>query len=69
MTAEQVRALSVADKLMVMEVIWDDMRERLRDADLPAEIKDLLDRRRQRVKDGVSGLRDWDEVKTRIGRG
>lgn len=68
MTAEDVKALPIAQKIQIMEAIWEDLRDRFEHLDLPQELKGLLDQRRARVRDGSAQLHDWDSVKSTIGR-
>ena len=68
MTAEEVKLLPTAEKLRIMEAIWEDMRDRFDEIEVSPEVKALLDERRARVRDGQSSLLDWDEVKSRIGK-
>jgi len=68
MTAEEVRALPITEKIQIMEAIWEDLRERFDRMDLPQAHKELLDRRRARVEAGSARLLDWDAVKSTIGR-
>jgi len=67
MTTEEVRALPIGQKLMIMEAIWDDMRSQFERLDVPEKIKGLLDHRRARVRDGSAQLLQWDDVKESIG--
>lgn len=68
MTADEVRTLPMDQKLQIMEAIWEDLRERFENADLPEQLKSLLDQRRAKVRDGSTELLDWDAVKFTIGR-
>jgi putative addiction module component (TIGR02574 family) len=68
MTAEEVRALPITEKIQIMEALWEDLRDRFERLDLPQAHKDLLDQRRSRVEKGTSRLLDWDAVKSTIGR-
>ncbi|MEI7729929.1 MAG: addiction module protein [Verrucomicrobiota bacterium] len=68
MIAEEVKALPIDRKLQIMEAIWEDFRDRFDRLDVPQQQKDLLDRRRARVRAGVAQLLDWDSVKGTIGR-
>lgn len=67
MTAEQVKALPVDQKIRIMEAIWEDFRDRFERMDVPQEQKDLLDQRRARVREGKARLLHWDSVKGTIG--
>lgn len=58
----------MAQKIQIMEAIWEDLRDRLEESDLPQRLKDLLDQRRSRVRDGSAKVMDWDRVKAGIGR-
>jgi len=68
MTAEDVKALPIDQKIRIMEAIWEDFRERFDRSDISQQQKDLLDRRRARVRGGAAQLLDWDSIKGTIGR-
>lgn len=68
MTANEVRQLPTAEKLQIMEAIWDDMRDRFDKTEVSPDIKALLDERRARVQNGQSTLLDWDQAKSQIGK-
>ncbi len=68
MTVDEVKALPTAEKFLIMEAIWEDLRGRFEQSDIPPRIKDLLDARRARVRDGSAQVLDWDAVKATIGR-
>jgi len=68
MTVDEVKALPTAQKLQLMEAIWDDLRGRFEQSDIHPRIKDLLDARRARAGDGSAQVLDWDTVKASIGR-
>jgi putative addiction module component (TIGR02574 family) len=67
MTAEEVKALPIAQKIQIMEALWEDLRDRFDRLDLPESQKKLLDERRTRVEEGSARLHDWDSVKATIG--
>ena len=67
MTAEEVKALPVDQKIRIMEAIWEDFRDRFDRMEIPKELKELLDRRRARVREGTAKLLDWESVKGTIG--
>ena len=60
MTAAEVKALPVRDKLQIMEAIWEDFRERFETADLSESQMQLLNERRARVANGSVRLVNWD---------
>ncbi len=68
MTADEVRALPVERKIQIMEGIWEDFRDRFERSEISAQQKQLLDRRRARVREGAARLLDWDSVKGTLGR-
>ncbi len=68
MTAEEVRTLPVERKIQIMEAIWEDFRERFERSEISPQQKQLLDRRRARVREGAARLLDWDAVKGTLGR-
>jgi putative addiction module component (TIGR02574 family) len=67
MTVEEIKTLPVAQKLQIMEAIWEDFRAQFEKFDAPGPLRELLDARRARVKDGSAQLLDWDKVKSTIG--
>jgi hypothetical protein len=67
MTIEEVRTLPVAQKMQIMEAIWEDLRGRFEQSEPPQRLKDLLDQRRARTREGSAKILDWDAVKSGIG--
>ncbi|MDF1658195.1 MAG: addiction module protein [Verrucomicrobiales bacterium] len=68
MTTEELRQLPTEEKVLMMETLWDDLREHFDNAEVSDDQKRLLDQRRTRVESGESRLLEWDEVKSSIGR-
>jgi putative addiction module component (TIGR02574 family) len=68
MTGQDVKALPVAQKIQIMEAIWEDFRDRFDRMTVPEEQRALLDQRRARVRQGAAQLLDWDSVKDAIGK-
>ena len=68
MTGEEVKALPIERKLEIMEAIWEDFRDRFDRLGVSPQQKDLLDRRRARVREGAAQLLDWELVKGTIGK-
>jgi len=58
-TVDEIKTLPVAQKLQIMEAIWEDFRAQFEKFDAPGQLKELLDRRRARVHDGSAQLLDW----------
>jgi hypothetical protein len=68
MTAEEVKALPIERKIQIMEIIWEDFRDRFDRTEVSQQQKELLDHRRARVREGAAQLLDWVSVKGAIGR-
>ena len=68
MTTQEIKDLPTGQKVQIMEVIWEDFRERFEGREIPQQYKDLLDQRRARVDSGEAELLEWDTVKSTIGR-
>ena len=68
MTAEDVKAMPISQKLQIMEAIWVDLRDRFDRLELSPELQELLDRRRARVREGSAQLLNWESVRGTIGK-
>ncbi len=68
MTIEEIKTLPIAQKLRIMEALWEDLRDRFEQCDIPQAQKDLLDARRSRSEKGINKILDWDTVKSTLGR-
>jgi hypothetical protein len=68
MTTEEIKRLSIEQKIQMMEALWEDLRARFERSEIPESVKRLLDERRERVRSGQAQLRDWDSVKGTLGR-
>jgi putative addiction module component (TIGR02574 family) len=68
MIAEDVKSLPIERKIQIMEALWEDFRDRFERSELSTQQKDLLDRRRARVREGTAQPLDWDAVKGTLGR-
>ncbi|MEI7832141.1 MAG: addiction module protein [bacterium] len=58
--------MTVADKLSVMELIWDDLCRNPAALSSPAWHGSTLDEREKRVQQGEETTSDWEEAKQRI---
>ncbi len=58
--------MSTADKLRVVEDIWDDLCHTPADVPSPAWHNDILQAREERIRNGESVFIDWDEAKDQI---
>jgi putative addiction module component (TIGR02574 family) len=68
MIAAEIKALPMAEKIQIMEALWEEFRSNYDESDISIEMKSLLDQRRKRVRSGEYQLMDWDSVKNQIGR-
>lgn len=55
--------MSLEDKLRMLDLLWDDLCRRPDDYPSPAWHADELRNREQRVREGATGFKDWDEAK------
>ena len=60
---EQVRNLSRADKLKLMESLWTDLSENESLLDPPSWHKDALRAAEQRLESGDNAYIEWEEAK------
>ena len=60
--------MTVAEKLRIMEELWEDLRTRAAAVPMPQWHKDLLDEREQLIEKGEAQFSDWETAKDRITR-
>ena len=58
--------MTLPEKLVAMESLWDDLTRCPQSVESPTWHKDILDERRQRVADGEATFMDWETAKTDI---
>lgn len=58
--------LTIAEKLRIMEELWDDLRSRAEEVPMPQWHRDQLDEREQFMEAGNASFDDWDAAKQRI---
>ncbi len=63
MSIAEVKQLPFAEKLQIMEAIWEDLRAQADKVSVPQWHRDLLDERRKAVEDGREELLDWESIK------
>lgn len=66
MTATEIRELSLAERLLLVEEIWDSIAEETDACELTDEQQQELDSRIAAHKDNPKAGASWDEVKARI---
>lgn len=62
----QIDQMTIAEKLRIMEELWDDLRTRAEGVPVPQWQKDLLDERERLIETGEAQLSDWETAKKRI---
>ena len=63
---EQIHQLTLQEKLIAMEAIWDDISSVEENLEIPHWHKDLLDEREKLIADGKARFIDWEEAKEQI---
>jgi hypothetical protein len=58
--------MSITEKLVVMNQIWDDLMRNPDDIPSPEWHKDVLSARAERVKNGEAHFKDLDVVKSEL---
>ena len=65
-TQLQIDQMTVAEKLRIMEELWDDLRARAEGVPMPQWHNDLLDERERLIETGEAQFGDWDAARKRI---
>lgn len=68
MSVSEIKALPLSEKLQIMEMIWEDLKERFENTEISPQLKALLEERRARVQRGEARLIDWNAVKGNLGK-
>ena len=63
MSIVEVRQLPLAEKIEIMEAIWEDLRAQAERVPVPQWHRDLLNERRKAVEEGREEVFDWDSIK------
>ena len=61
-----VKALSIEEKLQVMEALWQDLTEKEQDVQSPAWHLKALKETEQRHKEGKEAILDWGDAKREL---
>lgn len=62
----QIEAMSIAEKLALMERLWDDLSRRPEDIPSPQWHGDVLAERIAAVREGRTAFNAWEETKRRL---
>lgn len=63
---QDILKLSVPERILMVEAIWDSIAENDEKLDLTEDVKELLDNRIVAHKHNPSEGSNWDDVKARI---
>ena len=61
-----IDTLSVADKLLLMERLWEDLSRRPADIPIPDWHREVLAEREAAVREGRTTFIDWGDAKARL---
>lgn len=64
--AAEIQQMTLAEKLRVMEALWDDLCRNEEQIEVPAWHKNLLDEREQMIQSGQAHFVDWETAKKQI---
>ena len=68
MSMSDINKMSIAQKLYLMEQLWDSLRQEENDLTSPAWHKNLLEERRQRYENGELKMFSLSEVRASFNR-
>ena len=60
--------MSVADKLQIMEAIWDDLSRHAQDQAIPEWHQEVLAEREKKLAEGTEQVLDWETAKKQLRR-
>jgi hypothetical protein len=58
--------LSVAEKLQLMEVLWEDLSRNAEKLESPEWHREVLEERERRIASGEARFSDWEQAKADI---
>ena len=64
--AVEIQQLSLHEKLMVMEALWDSIARAEDQLEAPQWHKDILDEREKLVQEGRAKFIDWEVAKQQV---
>ena len=63
---EEIYRLSLREKLLVMEAIWEDISRDEQKVEVPQWHKEVLDERERLLAEGKAQFVDWEDAKRQI---
>jgi hypothetical protein len=61
-----LKDMTLQEKLVAMELLWEDLASSPESIESPAWHKDTLDKRRPRIAEGKAQFVDWETAKNEI---
>lgn len=68
MSVAEVKDLPLNEKFQILEILWEEMSEKVEDIGVSKEDQRLLDKRLERIESGEVKIYDWDDVKDSLGK-
>lgn len=65
---DEVKKLTLREKLLLMEAIWDDLSGDEDLLEVPQRHKEMLDEREQKIQTGEAKFMDWETAKKEINK-
>lgn len=65
-TQFHIEQMSLAEKLRMMEALWEDLSSRAAEVPVPQWHKDVLDERERLLETGEAKFVEWETAKKRI---
>jgi len=62
----EIKKMTIEEKLRIMELLWDELRENAESIESPQWHQDILDLREKAVCKGHSQYTDWEKAKSDI---
>jgi hypothetical protein len=67
-SAIDLKQMTLADKLGLMEALWDELCRREDQVPVPEWHRQVLDEREREIAEGKARFIDWETAKERIGK-
>lgn len=64
----EVKNLSVEEKLLLMEALWNDLSEKAESIEIPERHKEILDEREKKIQVGEAKFVNWEKAKKQINK-
>ena len=62
---DSLKLLSVADKLEVAQILWEDIVEKQDMVSVPKEHEVVLDERLMKIEDGKTSFNKWNSIRSK----